>query len=319
MNASLESVAKVIRAAERVALITHIRPDCDTLGSASGLRAALLRLGKDVVVCCEDAVPVKYRFLPGAELVTAEPQPPFDLVISVDCSDTTRMGSLAALFQNSKNTVNLDHHRSNLREAKLNVVMEDYASCSELIAELIAALGVPLEREIALPLYMGLCSDTGCFSHSNVNEHCFAAAAKLIPHAGDVTPYTYRLFKDNPKARFQLLGKTLKSARFFSDDRICLLSVRAADLEECGAESSMTEGFVDQAVNCTPVLVGASLLESKPNNYKISLRGKGDVDVCAIAGQFGGGGHTKAAGCMICGFYEDVVDKLVRAIELNLP
>ena len=126
------------------------------------------------------------------------------------------------------------------------------------------------------------------------------------------------MFKDNPKARFQLLGRTLKTARFYAEDRICLLSVRLTDLVECGAESSMTEGFVDYAVNCSPVLVGASILESKPNNFKISLRGKGAADVCAIAERFGGGGHTKAAGCMICGFYEDVVDKLVRAIELEL-
>ena len=213
---------------------------------------------------------------------------------------------------------NLDHHRSNLREGKLNVVKEDYSSCSELISELVEELGVPLEEGIALPLYLGLCSDTGCFSHSNVNEHSLLTAAKLITHAGDVTPYIYRMFKDNPKARFQLLGRTLKTARFYAEDRICLLSVRLTDLVECGAESSMTEGFVDYAVNCSPVLVGASILESKPNNFKISLRGKGEADVCAIAERFGGGGHTKAAGCMICGFYEDVVDKLVRAIELEL-
>ena len=318
MDFELSAVAGAIRAARRIAVITHIRPDCDTLGSAMGLRAALEALNRETVVCCEDAIPEKFGFLPGIEGVTANPEGSFDLIISVDCSDATRMGSLGALFRASKNTVNLDHHRSNLREGKLNVVKENYSSCSELISELVEELGVPLEEGIALPLYLGLCSDTGCFSHSNVNEHSLLTAAKLITHAGDVTPYIYRMFKDNPKARFQLLGRTLKTARFYAEDSICLLSVRLTDLVECGAESSMTEGFVDYAVNCSPVLVGASILESKPNNFKISLRGKGEADVCAIAERFGGGGHTKAAGCMICGFYEDVVDKLVRAIELEI-
>lgn len=318
MDSELSAVAEVIGAARRIAVITHIRPDCDTLGSAMGLRAALEAMHRETVVCCEDAIPEKFGFLPGIESVTAEPEGAFDLVVSVDCSDSMRMGSAGALFRAAKNTVNLDHHRSNLREGRLNVVRENYSSCSELITELVEALGIPLTREIALPLYLGICSDTGCFSHSNVNEHSFLTAAKLLPYAGDVTPYTYRMFKDNPKARFRLLGNTLKAARFYADDRICLLTVRLTDLVECGAESSATEGFVDYAVNCSPVAVGASILESKPNQFKVSLRGKGNVDVCAIAERFGGGGHTKAAGCMICGYYEDVAEKLVRAIEIEL-
>ena len=314
-----EALARLGRA-QKVAVISHIRPDCDTLGAGLGLRLALESLGKEVVHCCSDPVPERYLFLSGLREVRAALPENFDLLVSVDCSDHLRMGAFGEAFLKAPNTLNIDHHRSNLKEGKVNVV-EDASSCSEIVFDLIGAMGVKLTYDMALPLYFGLASDTGNFTHSNTTARSFATAAVLKEILGDVSDYVYLLFKENPLPRFRLLANTLSGAKFFAEDRLCVLSVCRADLERFGADSSMTEGFVDYAVNCAPAYVGVSILEAadKQNVYKISFRSKGKVDVCELCESFGGGGHTRAAGCVICGRYEDVLDKVVKAVTDRLP
>lgn len=315
---TLEQTAKVLQNANNIGIITHMRPDCDALGSALGLARALNDLGKSAQIYSSDPVPSKYLFLPGAEHISSERMGEHDLTVSVDCSDSNRMGMYRDAFIRTKNTLNIDHHMSNSYEGKFNFVLPQLSSCSQMILMLVNRLGLALTPEIAFPLYFGLASDTGNFAHSNTTAESFLAAAELKSVLGDVSEYVALLFKDNPKPRFLLMAHTMSAARFFSDDRICILTVRRADIEHFGAEDSMTEGFVEQAVNCTPVEVGICVLESE-KGYKISFRSKGSVDVCEIASLFGGGGHIRASGCMLHGFYEDVIDKLVKAASDRLP
>ena len=308
------------KAAKKIVILSHIRPDCDTLGAGLALRLALEAEGKEVAHCCSDPVPERYHFLKGLDRVSAELPTAFDLMISVDCSDHLRMGKFGESFLKARNTLNIDHHRSNLRQAKVNIV-EETSSCSEIVFDLIREMGVELTYDMALALYFGLASDTGNFMHSNTSVKSFRTAAALKEVLGDVSDYVYLLFKENPLARFRLLANTLFKAKFFSDNRLCVLTVRKSDLQEFQADSSHTEGFVDYAVNCAPCLVGVSILEAadKQNVYKISCRSKGEVDVCELCESFGGGGHTRAAGCVICGRYEDVLDKIVKAVTDRLP
>jgi len=314
----LKEAAKSIITAKNIAVICHIRPDCDTIGSGLGLRRILLTLGKGVTVHCSDPVPEKFAFFEDASAVTQKAIPAADLIISVDCSDSLRMGSFREAFLAHSNTVNIDHHVSNTREGKVNVVADEYSSSSELIYELCLVLKVPLTREIALPLYLGLSTDTGNFAHSNTNEHSLLTAAALKRETGDVSEYIYLLYKDNPKPRFVLMANVLKGARFFAEDRLCILTVTRESLASAGADETMTEGFVEQAVNCSPVEVGVCVLEHGRNTYKVSFRSKRYVDVSGVAGVFGGGGHVRASGCMLSGFYEDVIDKIVKAVTDRL-
>ena len=315
-NAQKTEILQAIRQAETFAVISHVRPDGDTLGANFGLTRALRALGKTVSQFCEDPLPQKFSYLPDFETFGKHQSETFDCVIAVDCGDLQRLGEYGSLMKQARKTINLDHHISNDYYAKLNYV-EYYASTCQLILEFCKDLGVELDEGLATCLYTGLSTDTGNFMHSNTTEQEFRAAAELCRHIRDLGTLNTILYKEMPKARFELLRKALSSVRFFADNRLAILTVRLSDLQETGAEDSYTEGFVDYAINIAGVQVGIAILESKKNQFKISFRSK-TSNVCKLAERFGGGGHEHASGCRICRYYEDAVDVLVRETEILL-
>ena len=313
-KSTLAEIASVLRGAERVAILSHSRPDGDTLGSNLGLGAALRALGKTVSNLCEDEIPAKFCYLTGFSEFNRPQSEDFDAVVCVDCGDRLRLGAKDPIFASCPETINIDHHISNDCYAKYNFV-KYYASSCEIIFELVPLLGVEWNEQIATCLYTGISTDTGNFMHANTDTHALLAAAELKKYVPDVSVLTNILYKEMPKERLLLLSKALPTVRFFLGDRLAIMSVRHQAVEESGAETSYTEGFVDYTVNVKGVDVGVCLLESGHNVFKVSFRSKG-TDVCAIAERFGGGGHKCAAGCRVFGFFEDVVDKIVREVSI---
>ena len=213
--------------------------------------------------------------------------------------------------------MNIDHHISNTRFAKYNGVQECASNCMN-IAQIIEDLGVSLDKQTAEYLLVGLLTDSGNFSHDDVTEQTFSLAAKLMKFGVDIRALNYNLFKRQDKARAALYAKTINAVRYYHDDRFALVVVTRKAIEDCGAEDSMTEGFVDFPLNIDGVEVAASLLEVKKGQYKISLRSKRYADVNKIAGAYGGGGHIRAAGCMLFGELEEVLDKLSYTVSQYL-
>ena len=315
-KAAIEDVAAALRGAKRIAIISHTRPDGDTLGANLGLGAALRSLGKTVTNLCEDAIPAKFCYMEGFAEFNQLRSESFDLAVSVDCGDLQRLGSCLEYFSACPKTLNIDHHISNDCYAKLNFV-KYYASTCEIVCEILEVLGVRMTQPIAECLYTGISTDTGNFMHGNTNSRALLAAAGLARQIPDISKITNILYKEMPKARLLLLAKVLPTVRFYLGDRLSVMTVRTAMLEETGAETSFTEGFVDYTINVSGVEVGVCLMECGENCFKVSFRSK-TQDVCAIAERFGGGGHKCAAGCRIFGFYEDVVDKIVREVSIAL-
>lgn len=309
-NADRSELSRVLLEAEHVAIVSHVRPDGDTLGANCALAEALRKLGKTVSQFCEDSVPEKFSYLPGFSSFGIRQSETFDCAVAVDCGDLLRLGSYGKLFGKTRQTLNIDHHISNDYYAKLNYV-QYYASCCEVILELISDWEVEITPEIATCLYTGLSTDTGNFMHSNTTKREFLAAAQLSERIPDLGALNTILYKEMPKARFDLLCAVLPTIRFEHANRLAILTVRREVLERTGAEFSFTEGFVDYAINIAGVEVGVCILEQSEHQFKISFRSKRS-NVCRLAERFGGGGHIHAAGCRICGFYEDAVDKIVR-------
>ena len=179
-------------------------------------------------------------------------------------------------------------------------------------------MGVSFSKTIAEYLLVGLLSDSGNFSHDDVTEETFLLAAKLMKAGADIRYYHYNLFKKQAKARAALFAKTMSGIRYYHDDRFAVIVVSKQNMLACAADDGMTEGFVDFPLNVDGVEVAASALEIKKGQYKISLRSKEYADVNKIAGVYGGGGHVRAAGCMLFGEVEEVLDKLSYTVSQYL-
>ena len=317
----MEQIAKRIKAAKQVAVFTHMRPDGDAYGSALALACALDGLGIPCEVCVESEIPSNLAFVQGIERVQKTPKKDFDLLVTVDCSDEQRLGELTEKYYLAKrkkiDVVNIDHHVSNTRFGNYNFVKSCAANCMH-VSSLIAYLGVPFDKKIAEYLLLGLLTDSGNFSHDDVDEEAFLLAAKLVKAGADIAHYNYQLFKKQPKARAALFAKTMDKIRYYHDNRFAVIVISKQNMELCGADQGMTEGFVDFPLNVDSVEVAASLLEVRKGQYKISLRSKTYADVNRIAGVYGGGGHVRAAGCMLFGDLEDVLDRLSYTVSQYL-
>lgn len=302
--------------ASKIAVISHIRPDADAFGSSLGLASALKKQGKEVALFVDDTLPPRYGFLKYYETYNTQEFKNFDLLIACDCSDLERMGRFGYEFSKHKNTINIDHHKTNTRFAKINLV-KDYASTCEIVLEILENYNVEIEREIALPLYCGISTDTGNFMFSGTSERTFLSAYKLIKYIKDISPYAYELHKKTSLNRTRLLGKLLTNLKTHFDGKYAVIVIKESDLNEFDVPSNETEGFVDYTINIEGVLVGACILESKDKVFKVSLRSR-EKDVSAICGYFGGGGHMYAAGCKLEGFFEDVYEKLLNAVSIAI-
>ena len=321
MEHTLQQIADRIKRAKSVVIMGHMRPDGDAFGSALALSCAIKKLNIGIQVCDESDIPSNLTFVEGMERVQKKPTGEYDLLIAVDCTDERRLGALQEEFflaqRRRIDTVNVDHHISNGRFAKYNYVRECAANCMN-IATLIKCLGVQMDKETAGYLLLGLLTDSGNFSHDDVDEEALLLAAELVKAGADICSLNYNLFKKQTKERATLFGKVMGGIRYYHDNRFAVAVIDKKTMDACGADIGMTEGFVDFPLNVDTVEVAATLLETKKGQYKISLRSKTYADVNKIAGCYGGGGHVRAAGCMLFGDIEDVLDRLSYTVSQYL-
>lgn len=312
-----QKIKSLIDNAKKIALICHIRPDGDTIGSTLALCNYLRINNKTCDVFCDDILPDKYNFLKGYDgIKNSEIGEDYDLLICLDCSDTKRTGKYSNFIVRHKNTINIDHHISNEKFATLNYVTEISSTC-ELIFQILKSYDALPDKDTYMCIYCGLSSDTGNFSHSNTTYTTFETAAELSKVIGDISIINRKIFKEKPINMVRLLNQVLSSLEMYADDKIAILTVYLKDLAKYNCLPHDTEGFVDYAINISGVEVGAILMQSENNSYKISLRSK-QADVCKIASEFGGGGHKFASGCMLYGERDEVVKKLVKNAEFYL-
>ena len=321
MDSCIQQIANRIKQAKNVLICTHMRPDGDAFGSAFSLACALRYWGISYEICVESGVPTTLAFVPDIQTVKKSPSIEYDLMIALDCSDVARLGALSDEFLRAKrkkiDVINIDHHVSNTRFATHNYVRLCAANCMN-VAQLIAYMGTPIDKKTAEYLLLGLLTDSGNFSHDDVTEETFLLAAQLVKAGADIKAYNDNLFKRQSKARASLYAHTMGKMRYYHENRFALIVIEKQAMLSTGADESMTEGFVDFPLSVDGVEVAASLLEVNRRQYKVSLRSKSYVDVNKLAATYGGGGHAKAAGCMLFGEMEDVIDRLSYTVSQYL-
>lgn len=292
-------------------IFCHTRPDGDTLSCAFALYYAFKKLGKQVRIACGTKVPESNLcLLPFLPDETADLS--VDAFISVDTPTSEQLGSLCNVFTRHKKTFCIDHHLSNDRYAKFNLV-ENLPSCTLVIYEVIKALNVEVDKQIANYLLTGIITDTNNFSVVGLDASVFQRVSEFIELGADFSEVFEKAVCNLTKNKVAVFGKALSKIKYYHDDKLAVMTVTKKDLDEFSANEDVTVGLVDYLTKIVSVDVGVCILEAKNNFFRISFRSN-KVNVSEIASVFGGGGHKNASGAALHGYYEDVVDKIVFTV-----
>ncbi len=296
----MEGVVRAIRAARSVAVVSHVSPDGDTIGTALALCWGLRQLGLRVSPFCQDVVPQYLAFLPGAgdfrmpESLAEEEK--FDLLLCVDVSDETRLGRCAALRERVNRTAQLDHHGTNPGFCQENCVDPSATATSLLAKELLRRLGCPLDQETAICLYVGVCTDSGGFAFGNTTAEAFRAAGDLMDAGLPISELNRQLFRNHPPEQMLLLTRALETLRFEEGGSLTTMTLKRQAMVECGALPEHAEMVVNYGLDICGVKMTAFLRENEDGTVKVSLRSVPPLRVDRVAATFGGGGHAQAAG-----------------------
>jgi bifunctional oligoribonuclease and PAP phosphatase NrnA len=307
-----EAILKVIREGERFLVCSHSRPDGDAVGSVLAMGMLLEQLGKRADLVTADRIPVAYRKLPGADGIRTAMRVhgPYDAAILLECDsfERTRLRGLESFF-----TVNIDHHASGRAWGHVNWIDRQAASVGELVCRLIAASDADLTAEMATCLYTTLLTDTGGFIYGGVRASTFALAEKLVLAGANPIRISQDIYFSTPTSKLLLLGAALNNLH--REGRLAWLWVTHSDMVRTCAAEEDCEGIVNYALSIAEVEAAVFLRELPEQRIRVSLRGKGRVNVAEIAEQLGGGGHENAAGCTVDGPLGHAVDLLLAILR----
>jgi bifunctional oligoribonuclease and PAP phosphatase NrnA len=318
-------VARLREAAETgatVVLAAHVQPDGDALGSALALHRGLSHLGAMTVPTVGDRplrVPATLSVLPAVdEVVPASALPPadaVDLLVTLDVASPERLGSVRGYLDAGVPTIVVDHHAAAAPFGDLALVAPTAAATTQLVAELLDRLDVPLTRDIATCLYIGLVTDTGRFGYAATTRDAFELAARLLDAGVEPAPLHQRLFETRSLGELRLLGRALERLTFVADLALVHTYLTLEDLAASGAGGEATESLID-VVRSADVAELAAVCKPVPDGtWRVSLRSRGRRDVGAVAERRGGGGHAAAAGYTATGPIEVVLADLVAALR----
>jgi phosphoesterase RecJ-like protein len=315
---AIQQSIDAIRSRRRFVLSSHARPDGDSIGSQLAMAYALRALGKDVTVVNKDAAPGPIMAFPGVdEIVVADRvSGDFDAAIIMECSDLKRTGvsGLDRFF-----VINIDHHPGNTGFGDVNWFDPSAAACGEMVFDLIRALGVPLSLEIATHVYLAILTDTGSFHYSGISPRTFQICKEALEAGVDAVQVARNVYDSNNMGRLKLFGAVLSAMQIDRTGRIAIVYVDHAMANAAGGSYEDTEGLVNLPLTVKEIEAVVFFKQEDAGEYRVSLRSKGNIDIGAVAKEFGGGGHKNAAGCTISGPIDDLkrqlVEKMERAIE----
>jgi phosphoesterase RecJ-like protein len=310
---SIPRIVDEIRRRQRFVISSHVRPDGDAIGSQLAMAYALRHLGKQVRIVNGDRPPTPLLVFPGVPAieVMAEIDDPGDAVIVMECGDLARTGVKG--FERGF-VINIDHHPGNAMYGALNWFDLSAAACGEMVFDLVQALGVALTKEIAIHVYIAILTDTGSFHYSNISPKTFEICRRCV-EAGVEPPAVARsIFDSNNLGRLKLFGAVLSRMELDPSGRLATVYVDQQMATDCGGTYEDTEGLINLPLTVKEIQAVVFFKENGPNDWRISMRSKGDIDINMVAKRFGGGGHKNASGCSARGRFEDLTQQFSELI-----
>jgi phosphoesterase RecJ-like protein len=307
-----------LRAGQRFLVSSHQRPDGDAIGSAVGFALALRELGKQAEVVMDAVPPHFLQAFPAVDGIRIARQvtEAVDGAIIMECSSLDRTG-VAGLDRSP--VLNIDHHVGNTAYGAINWIDESAAACTELVFTLIDALGAPLTRDIATHVYLGLLTDTGSFHFSHITPRSFEIAKRCVEAGANPQWIAREHYDSSTLGRVRIFGQVLNSMQLDASGRVALLTMTDAVAAAAGATYDDTEGLINFPLTVKDIQAVGFIKQADDDEWRISMRSKGEIDVGAIARAHGGGGHKNAAGCSVRGALAAVqakfLDLLVTAAQ----
>ena len=320
---------------DRFLLSGHIRPDGDSIGVCYSLGYTLEQMGKEVLVCLDGNAD---RYL---KLIRPLPLLPEDAemrdasryfktgktfaFIMLDCSEPERTGRAADAILYASASLTIDHHVTSKEAADFNYTEPESSSTCELLYHLMKLCSIPVNREIATALYMGVSFDTGGLRHSNTSADTYQMAADLKQLGVDTTYLTNQLFHTKSMTEMKALSAAIRSSKIYhglsrdgEKNDILISYLSQVEMTRCGFSAQDADGVVGYLNEIEDAETAVFLREIGPEQIRANMRSKSVVDVARVASLFGGGGHVRAAGCT----FQDppllVKQKLLEAIHLQL-
>ena len=311
---TVQQTAEYLKNADNILLLCHKNPDGDTLGSAGGLMYALKKLGKICAVACNDEIPQKYDFL-NLDVFRGQFTPEY--IVAVDVADTKLLGDKMAEYAD-KVDLCIDHHPSNTGYATMVCCDGKLPAAAQLMLQVVQAMEVELDVNIANCLYTGLMTDTGCFKYSATSAATHIAAAQLL-NAGAAHDFiANRFFMSKSRKTIALEKHALNTLEYYFDDRCAVIELPTDVLTEIGAQPGDIDGISAMPRTIEGVDVGITIRQISESVFKVSVRTNENANANEIAAGLGGGGHTKAAGCEVMGSMESVKNAILREVETAL-
>ena len=315
---ALDEAVAVLNAAESIVTIGHIGPDGDALGSALGLARAAALAGKNSRATFGEpfVVPDQLSFLrldllasPGGLTEV------FDVAVAVDTASPDRLGSAMEIAQRAKTFIVIDHHISNDGFGDISIVDPHAAATGQVIHRLVDMLGWELDQQAAEALYVALVTDTGRFQYSNTSPEVHRVASQLLDKGVSPDDVGRHLYEESPFGFLGVAGAVMSRARLDTNLSLVWSVVTAKDLSDANVTYEQSEGLIDLIRVAREAEVACLLKDLGDGRTKGSLRSRGRIDVGAIAGGLGGGGHHNAAGFTHHGDVETVVDLVKEALR----
>lgn len=314
INNEILKFKEQLKDANSIALISHLDPDGDNLGSLTALSKSLLNLGKKVYPIEFDKIPENLKFLPNLDLLSDNTDININMIICLDCANYERLGKIDELFNKAKYRINIDHHQSNEFYGDVNIVKKGYSSTCELVFDLINEINLPIDKEISMSLLTGISTDTGRFLYSATTADTLAKASKLVEYGADMMKINELIYQSK-KFEAQLLENEVLSKTEIYNDYVAFSFVMTDQLNKYNVEISDIDSVINTFRDTDKIKISVLIKQQTENEYKVSFRSKGNIDVGLIAKNLGGGGHKNAAATRITGDFETVSNKIKEEID----
>lgn len=320
MNSQIEfdKLIELINNSQKIAIFTHESPDGDAIGSSLALYMGLKGIKKDVDIVT-DEYSNSFNFLKDRDKILKKGKKDYDLCIALDCATEKRLYDPTDAFHKSKNTLTIDHHASNTFYADCNYVEDKSPATCKTLVKILKRLNITITKEMGEALIMGIITDSGGFRYDTVDDETFEIAAEMLDLGVNISKIYELTFDLQTKSQFALTQIATSRLKFVNDEKIAITYITLQDMKKTNAKTGDHEGIVNVGRKVEGVEVSIFLRESEKNTYKISLRSNSDkIDASEIAEAFDGGGHSKAAGCILSGPIEEVMDNLIKETAKRL-
>ena len=316
-NAELTEIVEAIRARQRFVISSHTRPDGDSIGSSLAMAFALRAMGKEADVVHSDPAPGPLMQFPGVRDIQVMPQVGnhYDAAIVMECGDLGRTGvaGLDRFF-----LINIDHHPGNVGYGRLNWFNPDAAACGEMVFDLVKALGAPLTPEVAIHVYLAILTDTGSFHYANISPRTFEICKEALEAGVDPVAVARNVYDSNNMGRLKLFGAVLSAMQIDPSGRVAIVYLDHEMARAAGGTYEDTEGLINLPLTVKEILAIVFFKQIEGDEYRVSMRSKGTIDIGGIAKEFGGGGHRNAAGCTVTGAIDALRKMFIEKIEAKI-